>query len=358
MIHRQPQFYARFRCLGGDCPLTCCRDWSIVPDEEALEDYKTAPAPLGELIARNLVTDEDGDVCFRLRPDGLCALLDGDGLCPIQRHWGEEHLCGHCAAYPRFIEEYGCLTESCQAVSCPEAARLVMEEGIFPLAEWDDGGDEPPFDGVDGELLDGLVATRARAFALLGRKDASIWARLGGLLPYADALQDCIDCGDPLTDVPDPRPTPGVHPFLSAVPLLRRMAALDPLTEGWPLLLKESADALSALTEAAYDSLTADYEKTHPNWEAHLERFACCFLFRHWPKVVNDDNLYGRAALAAASCVALHHLALAQFLTNGAFSREEEILLWARFSRELEHLDENFDTLTEELWDMEVWPLL
>ena len=87
MIRRHPHFYSRFRCTGGDCPLTCCRDWSIVPDEDSLADYQTAPGALRELIAQNLVTDEDGDVCFRLRPDGVCALLDGDGLCPNQRHW-------------------------------------------------------------------------------------------------------------------------------------------------------------------------------------------------------------------------------------------------------------------------------
>ena len=88
MISREPVFYRDFRCLGGACPLTCCRDWEIVVDEAALADYAAAPVPLRQTIADNLVTDEEGDVCFRLNDDGTCALLDGDGLCPIQRHWG------------------------------------------------------------------------------------------------------------------------------------------------------------------------------------------------------------------------------------------------------------------------------
>lgn len=88
MIERRPTYYDEFHCLGGACPDTCCRDWSVVPDEDALADYAAAPSPLRERIAQNLVTDEDGDVCFRLDENGMCALLSPDGLCPIQRDWG------------------------------------------------------------------------------------------------------------------------------------------------------------------------------------------------------------------------------------------------------------------------------
>ena len=54
MIERRPDYYTDFHCLGGACPDTCCRDWSVVPDEDALADYAAAPAPLGERIAGNL----------------------------------------------------------------------------------------------------------------------------------------------------------------------------------------------------------------------------------------------------------------------------------------------------------------
>ena len=38
-------------------------------------------------------------------------------------------------AVRRFTEEYGCLTETALAVSCPQAARLLMEAGITVLDE-------------------------------------------------------------------------------------------------------------------------------------------------------------------------------------------------------------------------------
>lgn len=88
MIERRPDYYTQFHCLGGACPDTCCRDWAVVLDEDALADYAAAPAPLGERIARNLATGGDGDVCFRLDEAGLCALLTPGGLCAIQKDWG------------------------------------------------------------------------------------------------------------------------------------------------------------------------------------------------------------------------------------------------------------------------------
>ena len=362
MITREPAFYSSFRCTGGTCPLTCCRDWDIVLDDNAIADYAAAPEGLRQLIAENLVTDEDGDVCFRLRPDGLCALLDGDGLCPIQRHWGEEHLCGHCGAYPRFIEEYGCLTERCQAVSCPEAARLVLERGIFPLAETDDGIADQPFDGVDGELLDFLTAARQRAFAVLSRDGASLWRRLAALLRDAEAAQDAIDwdqTDDFQLETPEfdeiPHNLTTLRPL--AARLLEALADLNPLRPEWPTLLRRRVSELRALDDASYADLAARYDDARPEWPLHLKRLAEYFVFRHYPKAVNDDGLYPRAAVTAAACAALHHLAMLEWRERGALSDADEALLWARFSREVEHLDENFFALAEALSDIDVWPL-
>ncbi len=340
MVERRPDYYIQFRCLGGACPDTCCRDWSVVPDEAALADYSSAPSPLRERVAQNLVADEDGDVCFRLDGKGMCALLTPDGLCRIQRDWGEEHLCAHCAAYPRFIEEYGCLTESSLAVSCPEAARLLLEAPRFTLVETDDGNAGPPFDGVDPGLLAGLEHSRARALALLGGA-GGLWAKLRSILAYAEALQRRIDAGAyaGMAACPLPLSLPGEAPRrrASAVWLLNTLAELDPLRPSWPVLLRDCAQRLSSLSRTAYDSLCAQYARANPGWERQLTNLACYFVFRHWHKTVNDGALYGRAAFVCAAVAALYHLAL--------FRPGEEAALWSRFSREVEHDEDNLDTL-------------
>lgn len=359
MLTRRPDYNKRFHCLGGACPDTCCRDWDIVLDGGAVEDYRAAPEPLREKIAAALTVDEDGDTCFRLREDGFCALLTEDGLCPIQRDWGEAHLCAHCEAYPRFTEEYGPLTETALAVSCPEAARLLLEVEEFTLEETDDGVARPPLPGVDGVLLAGLEHSRRAALEQLKKPDRPLWDRLAGLLAYAGDLQDCIDFGayDSMAErAPEPEEGGGTardRRILTAR-FMELCAGLEPLRPAWPALLTRRAGELRALSDGDYAGLCAQYERACPDWQRRLTNLCCYLVFRHWHKTVNDDGLYGRAALVCASALLLYHLEL---LAWRAGAGENPIPLWSAFSREIEHMDENLDFLIETLFDGETWPL-
>ena len=362
MVYRQPDYNRRFHCLGGDCPDTCCRDWEIVVDGETRKDYQTAPAGLRERLADSLVPDEEGEMCFRLREDGFCVLLTPEGLCAIQRDWGEEHLCAHCVAYPRFTEEYGCLTETALAVSCPEAARLLLEADRFGLEEREDGGDELPFDGIDPELLEGLEVTRAAALELLRQENVPLWRRLAGVLDLADRGQDYVDFGlyDQLAGCA-PQPLEAAEPASLrdlAIRLMEACAALEPLREAWPELLRRRREQLAGMDEAAYRQAGDRFERACPDWERHLTNLACYLIFRHWHKTVNDDLLYGRAALAGAGCILLYHLSLLEWLELGALGPEREIALWCAFSREVEHMEENLACLTEGFYDGQTWDFL
>ena len=361
MITRQPDYNRKFRCIGGACPDTCCRDWEIVLDDAALEDYKNAPQPLRERISANLREDSDGDLCFSLREDGFCALLTEDGLCPIQRDWGEEHLCAHCGAYPRFTEEYGCLTETALAVSCPEAARLLLEAERFTLTETDDGKADELFDGVDGELLAGLELTRSRALAALEEDGVSLWQRLARVLALADDGQDCIDFGAYSemegSEIFEVEAEKAVSRRMLTAKLMKACGELEALRPAWPQRLERAGEALFAMKKD-YPEVCRKFEKANPRWERHLTNLASYLVFRHWHKTVNDDNLYGRAALTAASCLLVYHLCLLEWKEKGVIFPAEEALIWSAFSREVEHLEENLDALTEILFDSAEWPLL
>ena len=101
------------------------------------------------------------------------------------------------------------------------------------------------------------------------------------------------------------------------------------------------AARLSALSPADYIALRTRYEQANPRWERQLTNLACYFVFRHWHKAVNDDDIYGRAAFVCAACAALYHLSL--------FQPGEEAALWTRFSREVEHDENNLDKLIQAL---------
>ena len=132
MKHAQFDYVNQFHCLAGGCPDTCCKDWQIILDEDALARYRAMPGPLGEQVRAALVT-ENGETRFR-EEGGRCVLLRDDGLCPIQAAYGAEALCRTCYTHPRFTEEYGQTAELTLSLSCPEAARLLrkLQEPVQP----------------------------------------------------------------------------------------------------------------------------------------------------------------------------------------------------------------------------------
>ena len=39
MLELAPNYYKKFRCLGSECPDTCCQGWRIVLDKKTHDKY-------------------------------------------------------------------------------------------------------------------------------------------------------------------------------------------------------------------------------------------------------------------------------------------------------------------------------
>jgi len=351
MLTRHPNYYPQFHCLGGTCPDTCCRDWDIVLDEETIADYKAAPAPLAQQLQASLTTDEDGDICFRLDDQGFCTMLTKDGLCAIQKEWGESHLCGHCGAYPRFIEEYGSLTEASLAMSCPEAARLLLESLAFRVEEENDGQPDSPFPDIPPQLLAGLEASRQKALTWMDQDRSPLWERIQGVLHLAHTLQGYVDTQDYSAmanlDVVPCAPSASTSCKAFVQNLCRFFATLEPLRVSWPQRLDKCRQALENLTEEEYQALCRRFEAQVPQWQQHLTNLTGYFIFRHWHKTVNDDQLYPRAAFIASSVALFYHLFLVQWAQRQTLTLDDEIAICCAFSREVEHMEENLEQAME-----------
>ena len=158
MKYVQFDYVNKFSCLAGKCPDTCCKDWQIILDEDAIARYASLPGELGEQVRAAMLT-ENGETRFRER-GGNCVLLRDDGLCPLQAAYGAEMLCRTCFTHPRFTEEYGQTAELTLSASCPEAARLLLEhDAPLTLTETDDGGPVIPNE-LDPALYPALLAAR------------------------------------------------------------------------------------------------------------------------------------------------------------------------------------------------------
>lgn len=158
---RYPDYYKKFRCIAGDCPDTCCAGWEIAVDPESVRRYRRAQKTTKNRIFASKLRHHIQRGCIVHPSEGsLCPFLDSSGLCEIYRELGAQALCHTCKRHPRHLEDYGDLHELVLLLSCPEAARLILEEGnaSFYVKEIPDKAGD--MDGIDIELRRILLEAR------------------------------------------------------------------------------------------------------------------------------------------------------------------------------------------------------
>ena len=316
MKHAQFDYVNQFHCLAGDCPDTCCKDWQIILDEDALARYRAMPGPLGEQVRAALVT-ENGETRFR-EEGGRCVLLRADGLCPIQAAYGAEALCRTCYTHPRFTEEYGQTAELTLSLSCPEAARLLLtHEAPLRIETQDDGGPVVPNE-LDPELYPALLAARQAFFRLAQDRSRPIEDRLALILLLARRFG-----GRGYQD-------------RSLVRLARLRSRAGRFFPCWMVL-----NNMEHLTKRFESMLDAAMRQDAPPaaFRAELavpyENLLVYFLFRYALKAVNDRQLLPRVA----ACV--FHLLCLRELLDDAGSETALCAAASLYSKEVEHSEEN-----------------
>jgi lysine-N-methylase len=198
----RPEYAENFKCIGPACEDTCCQGWSIPIDQAAYEKYKNLPAsPLLTVLNESVsLVPENADSA---RPDSFariemnttdrCPLLSGDRLCRIQMGLGETFLSSACATYPRIVQSFGGIEEKALALSCPQAARLVLlnpelladsnQPGVYARRSAANEGESP------ASSIFSLV--RESVLSLVRNRAYPLWQRLfllGVLCQRLDAI--------------------------------------------------------------------------------------------------------------------------------------------------------------------------
>ena len=322
-----PDYFHDFRCLAGACPDTCCGQWEIVVDEAAKARYLSVEGPLGQRI-RAALTTTDGEDCMVL-DHGRCPLLTDDGLCPIVMELGEEFLSTTCHTHPRFTEVYGGYQETALSVSCPEAARLLLERTtpLTFLTETDDTPPEP--NDLDADLFFLLLHTRGTAYALVQNRTLSLSDRLALLLCFAQRLDKHYDRYDLCQRLSDLYRNPNYQRReLIRIRRLRKYGTLIPA--------RQVFNAMEHLTEE-FPKQLKDLEWVSPDKHAvPLEQLTMYYLSRWWLKAVCDGYIWRQAA----ACV------LSVLTVAGLTRTMGDVQLAARlYSKEVEHSEDNLALL-------------
>ena len=124
----KPDYYDRFRCLAGNCPDSCCKEWEVEVDTDSAAFYRKLPGALGDDL-RHVLRCEDGKTYITIA-DRRCPMWRQDGLCRIQAELGEYALCKTCQEFPRLTHDYGDFVELGLELSCPEIGRASCRERV------------------------------------------------------------------------------------------------------------------------------------------------------------------------------------------------------------------------------------
>jgi len=297
----KPSYFDTFRCIAGNCPDSCCKEWDVRIDEEKAALYRALPGDLGNRL-REVLHDEDGETVMTII-DGRCPMWRADGQCRIQAELGEDALCKTCREFPRLTHDYGDFVEMGLELSCPESARIILSS---PAPEYISqnvpGGEAPEY---DEDAMEILLRTREQARRILSNFSRPANEALALLLMYGYQAQAELDGAEAVSFDPD--------------------AALEEaLSFAQPDNGREMLDFFTGL-EILTDTWSVRLATLNPTaWKPEHQTLARYFVDRYWLQAVSDYDLVGRVKLAVVSCLLIRTIGGSLIPTAQLYSKEIE----------------------------------
>ena len=306
----KPDYFDRFRCLAGSCPDSCCQEWEVQVDADSAASYRALPGTLGDCLRRCL-RDEDGETYLTIA-DRRCPMWRADGLCQIQAELGEAALCKTCREFPRLTHDYGDFVELGLELSCPEAARLILNEPAALVTAEVPGNGEAEY---DTEAMEVLKATRKQAAWLLN-SERPIGQTLALLLLYGCQAQGELDGEEPA-------------PFDAEAALETARELVCPGDSAEILPFFQSLEILTGTWKTRLCSPAPG------DWDSRTLALTRYFVNRYWLQAVSDYDLYSRVKFMVIACLLLREL-------GGDFEKTAQL-----FSKEIENDADNMDALLD-----------
>ena len=312
----KPDYFDRFRCIAAACTDSCCKEWEVQVDEEAAAYYRTLTGPLGDRL-REVLREEDGETLMTIT-DGRCPMWRRDGLCRIQAELGEGALCKTCREYPRLTHDYGDFIEYGLELSCPEAARFILNaESAALCAVHTEGEGEAEY---DEEAMEVLRATREKVLKILSDQSRPVGETMALALLYGCQAQGELDGAEEMPFNPESALESAWELAKPADPAVIPAFFLD----------------LELLTEAWEQRLRTPQPTCWENKHLAMARY---LVQRYWLQAVSDYDLYSRVKLVVISCLLVKIL-------GGNLTETAQL-----FSKEVENDADNVDALLDAAYD-------
>ena len=302
MLIRKPSYFDAFHCIASACPDSCCKEWDVLVDPDKAAFYRSLPGALGDRL-RQVLKEEDGDT-YMMIENRRCPMWRNDGLCRIQAELGEEALCKTCREFPRLTHDYGNFIEYGLELSCPEAARIILNTPVPSVTTQEaPGGEEPEYDAAEMEIL---RRTRNTAREILSDTSRSTQESLVLFLMYAYQAQAELLGNDP-------------SPFTNGDYLLEH-ARKYARSGGYSAIL----DFFKSLEILTHEWSVRLEHPSPSEWDPLFRTIARYFVDRYWLQAISDGDLDCRAKFAVVSCLIIHILGGNPVETAQLYSKEIE----------------------------------
>lgn len=313
MIVRYPSYFEHFSCIAADCTDSCCKEWEVQVDEESAAHYRDMRGTLGEELRKYLYRADDGEVYLRI-VSGRCPMWLDDGLCRIQAECGHVALCQTCREFPRLTHDYGDFIERGLELSCPEAARLILNAPPTPWVEKAlPDGELPQYDRRDMEIL---LQTRRELLAILSDESRSVPEVLALALLYGYHAQTLLDGGESKWDAD------------VSLAFAKTLAVPCDSAE-----IRAFYANLEILTDQWRDRLA--HPRGAGEWDMRLLALARYGAERYYLQSISDLDIVGRVKMVVLSCVLVH-------LLGGDTVQTAQL-----YGKEIENSDENVEAILD-----------
>lgn len=328
-----PLYAKDFICIAGKCPDTCCAGWEIVIDEKFQQIYKADSSAAAKKAVSKMYEDDEGDICLKLN-NGRCPMLNSDNLCELYIDMGKDALCDVCRIYPRFNKECDNANITGISLSCPEAARLILE---------DESCGELNSDFLFDDVYANTIAKISNSL-----KDKIIENGFFNIYDIAQRIQDELLFGDDeeaLCIAAEPCKETFVPDICEVSELSEKIYALEILTDEWKKLIENLICHLQkAKTDKTYMKKRNDALKICASLK-EIKNIGIYYLYKYMPEAIEEQDITYSGAITHCALLIICELYAMEYAKTNALPFERRLRLAQLFSKELEHNEDNLNSL-------------
>lgn len=412
MIYTYPDYYKKFSCIADKCPDTCCGKWQIVIDDDSLEKYEDYNGEYRDELRRKVNWKEGvfrhgrSGKCAFLRDDMLCDLyihMGKESLCTTCREYPrhteefenvrEVSLSLSCPEVARILmnitDKVTFVTEEDdedevfddfdyflysnledireeilnviqdrnvdirsrieRVIQIGASAQRHYEEG--DLVMWDECEEQDKFH-IQGEHEEYMLLQKQIMFLI---EDLELLYD-----DWDDVLiesQELLFGGGEMAFAENRKRFEAwweTHNEISyCQPEQKSDTAENVVTEGDAAGNDAIEDdvAGSDAADNQFEDVKACVGGLHMTMDIFLEQIIVYFISIYLLGAVYDDNISGKVNACVGHAVELYMLLMARWLRNGGtLSMDDLIELSYRYSREIEHSDENLEQVEVLEW--------